>query len=339
MKFGPIALDGAAGSIAAHTLRLPATTIKKGTILTAGDIADLAAAGVSEVVAARAEPGDLLEDQAAERLAKAVTGGNLAGRGAKTGRVNLYAELAGVVVLDRDRIDRLNRLDPALTIATLPPFAPVAASEMVATIKIIPFAAPVAAIEAAEELCRADKPLRVEPFRLKQVGMIATVMPKIRSNVLNKTRRVLDERLDPAGAAVSQEIRIPHEAAAVAAALRQLAAGPSEMFIVFGASAVTDPADVIPAGIEQAGGKVFQVGIPVDPGNLLVLGELDARPVIGAPGCARSPRENGFDWVLQRLLAGLPVTRSDLTAMGVGGLLKEIASRKEPRERADIEAE
>jgi molybdenum cofactor cytidylyltransferase len=169
--------------------------------------------------------------------------------------------------------------------------------------------------------------------------MIATTAPSLRTSVMNKTRRVLDDRLLVAKAAVGAEIRVPHRTDAVAGALRELVAGPSEIFIIFGASAVTDPADVIPAGIEQAGGRVFQVGIPVDPGNLLVLGEVGERPVVGAPGCARSPRENGFDWVLDRLLAGLPVTRMDLTAMGVGGLLKEIASRKEPRERADIETE
>ncbi|MFO1184991.1 MAG: molybdopterin-binding protein [Bauldia sp.] len=336
MKFGSIPVESALGSIAAHTLRLPKSTIKKGTILGRDEIAALHAAGISEITAATAAPGDLLEDEAAARLAAAVAGRHLSGRGAKTGRVNLYSDAAGVALIDRGLVDRLNRLDPALTLATASPYAPVAVGEMVATIKIIPYAAPAAAVEAAEALCRTAKPIAVAPYALRRVAVVATSAPSLRTSVMDKTRRVLDERLAPTGAAVTDEIRVPHETGAVTDAIGRMVGG-AEMLVLFGASAVTDGGDVIPAAIRAAGGEVLQVGIPVDPGNLLVLGHIGAMPVIGAPGCARSPRENGFDWVLQRLLAKVPVTASDLTGLGVGGLLKEIASRKEPRERADVD--
>ncbi len=75
--------------------------------------------------------------------------------------------------------------------------------------------------------------------------------------------------------------------------------------------------------------------MPVDPGNLLLIGELRGVPVLGAPGCARSPRENGFDWVLERLCADVPVTRADIQAMGPGGLLMEIVTRPQPRAPSD----
>ena len=86
---------------------------------------------------------------------------------------------------------------------------------------------------------------------------------------------------------------------------------------------------MIPAAVEAIGGRIEHFGMPVDPGNLLLIGNAGGVPVLGAPGCARSPVENGFDWVLTRLLAGLKVTRSDLTGMGVGGLLMEIITRPE----------
>jgi molybdenum cofactor cytidylyltransferase len=101
--------------------------------------------------------------------------------------------------------------------------------------------------------------------------------------------------------------------------------------IVFGASAIADKRDVIPAAVETVGGKVEHFGMPVDPGNLLLIADAQGRPVLGAPGCARSPKENGFDWVLARLLCALPVTRADITGMGVGGLLMEIVTRPQPR--------
>src|SRR5262249_47827061 len=106
----------------------------------------------------------------------------------------------------------------------------------------------------------------------------------------------------------------------------------AELVLVFGASAIADRRDVIPAAIEAAGGAVEHFGMPVDPGNLMLIGELAGRPVLGAPGCARSPKENGFDWILARLLAGLPVSRADITGLGVGGLLMEIVTRPQPRE-------
>jgi molybdenum cofactor cytidylyltransferase len=123
---------------------------------------------------------------------------------------------------------------------------------------------------------------------------------------------------------------VPHDAAALA---RELAdqAGEAELIVVFGASAIADRRDVIPSAIEAAGGQVEHFGMPVDPGNLLLMGSVAGKPVIGAPGCARSPKENGFDWVLHRILADVPVTRADITALGVGGLLMEIVTRPQPR--------
>jgi molybdenum cofactor cytidylyltransferase len=105
----------------------------------------------------------------------------------------------------------------------------------------------------------------------------------------------------------------------------------AELVIVFGASAIADRRDVIPAALVAAGGTIEHFGMPVDPGNLLLIGRVRGQAVLGAPGCARSPKENGFDWVLMRLLAGLPVSRADITGMGVGGLLMEIVTRPQPR--------
>jgi molybdenum cofactor cytidylyltransferase len=102
--------------------------------------------------------------------------------------------------------------------------------------------------------------------------------------------------------------------------------------LVFGASAIVDRADVIPSGLVGAGGSVIHLGMPVDPGNLLMLGNLNGTPVIGVPSCARSPKLNGFDWVLERIIARLPVGRAEIMDMGAGGLLAEIASRPSPRE-------
>ena len=94
----------------------------------------------------------------------------------------------------------------------------------------------------------------------------------------------------------------------LAAAVRAAMAEGCDMLLIAGASAITDRHDVLPAGIVAAGGTLEHFGMPVDPGNLLLLARLDGRPVLGLPGCCRSPKLNGLDWVLQRLAAGIEVT-------------------------------
>lgn len=331
MKFGPLPLAEAEGAIAAHAIRHASGVVKKGTKLTAELIARLKEEGVDEVVAARLEPGDVHEDEAARRVAEVLQGANIRIDEAGTGRCNLYAEEAGLFVVDRAAIDALNRLDPGLTVATLEEFRPVEAGRMIATVKIIPFAVPARAVDAATELAKAPV-LSVAPWKPLKVGLAATTLPSLKPKVMDKTRRILEERLKPAGATLIDETRVPHDAGELAAALARLRDEGADLLVAFGASAITDAADVIPAAIEAAGGTVKHLGMPVDPGNLMLVGELDGKPVLGAPGCARSPAENGFDWILHRLLAGLDVTPDAITGMGVGGLLMEIVSRPQPRE-------
>jgi molybdenum cofactor cytidylyltransferase len=247
-----------------------------------------------------------------------------------TGRANLFASEAGVLVVDRDSVDRINRVDEAVTFATLPAFKAVVAGEMVATVKIIPFGVEASLRDAAVAAVGNGR-MRVAPFRIKRVGVVSTLLPGLAPKVIEKTLHVTEERLAPTGAHIIAERRVPHDEAALAPAIDELLALGAELVLVFGASAIADRRDVIPAAIEQIGGTVEHFGMPVDPGNLMLIGNVNNRPVLGAPGCARSPKENGFDWILMRLLAGLPVTRADVTGMGVGGLLMEIVTRPQPR--------
>ena len=330
MRFGPVATRDSAGLIAAHTVRAEGATLRKGRRIPAEEARRLAESGHEEIVAVRLDPGDVGEDEAAARLALHLAGEGLAPERAFTGRCNLVAGAAGLLLVDPAGIDAVNLVDEAITVATLPAFRPVAAGEMVATIKIIPYAVAGSALERA--LAVAPRPpLRLAPYRLKRVGVVSTLLPGLKPATVAKTLRVLADRLAPAGAGIVAETRVPHAGGSVADALTRMAAEGCDLAVVFGASAIADRRDVIPAGLEAAGGRVEQFGMPVDPGNLLLLGHLGAMPVIGAPGCARSPKENGFDFVLHRLLAGLPVTRADIVRMGVGGLLSEIFQRGQPR--------
>jgi molybdenum cofactor cytidylyltransferase len=330
MKFGPLPPAEAEGCIVAHRTSLKDRVLKKGHVLTDKDCAALSLEGVASIIVARLETGDIDEDAAAARLAEAAAGGGLATDTAFTGRMNLYAERNGVLVVDAGAVTAANRIDPAITFATLPNFEKVLAGRMVATAKIISFAVPGALVSAAEAALKGA--IRIAEFSPRKIGLVATALPHLKPVTMDKTRRVLEERLRPSGSTLIGEKRVQHTQEAVAGALRELVAEGADFLILFGASAVVDRQDVLPAGLDLAGGTVTHLGMPVDPGNLLMLGELAGKPVLGAPGCARSPKENGFDWVLDRLLAGLDVSPDDITAMGVGGLLMEIGTRPQPRE-------
>lgn len=333
MRFGETPIDEATGAILAHSWRANGVNFSKGRILSADDVAKLKAVGVSIVVAAKLDEADIHEDEAAASVAKVLAGGGIEVTAPFTGRCNHFAREAGLAVIDHQRVDELNELDESVTVATLPPFARVEPRQMVATVKVIPYAAPRTAVARAIGVATsANRPLiSVAPFQSMRAGLVQTRLPGTRDKVLDKAVVTTTKRLTSLGSTLNGERRVAHDAKEIASALAELKAEGCDLFLIAGASAIVDRHDVVPSGIEVAGGKVIHFGMPVDPGNLLMLGRLDGAPFLGLPGCVRSPKLNGFDWVLPRLIADLPVTRRDIVRMGAGGLLKEIPSRPQPR--------
>ena len=336
MKFGPASPVDAIGGVTVHTLRQGPLVLKKGTTIGKAEVEALTRAGVKDIVVVRLEPGDVSEDVAAASIAQAVAGEGIHVERAFTGRANLFAARPGVLVIDRAAVDRINNVDEAITFATLSAFKPVVEGEMVATVKLIPFGVEAKLRDAAVVAAGRDA-LKIAPYVIKRVGIVSTILPGLAQKVIEKTLHVTTGRLAPAGASIIAERRVPHEEAPLAAAIKELLGLGAELVIVFGASAIADRRDVIPAAITGIGGAVEHFGMPVDPGNLLLVGSAGEVPVLGAPGCARSPVENGFDWVLMRLLAGIRITRAELMGMGVGGLLMEIVTRPQPRTKPDTE--
>lgn len=339
MRFGELPLVEAEGAILAHTHRLPARpgerkgpVLKKGRLLDADDVARLAEAGFERVWGAILEPGDVAEDEAATRLARAGLGPGVRAEPAATGRVNLFAEHRGVLVVEAPRVDDVNLVDARLTVATVPPYQVVEAGEMVATVKIIPFGVPEAALERSVAAARAAAPLvRVAPFARKRVALILTELPGVSEQQLARAEAAQAARIAHAGGGLEWQLRAPHETAEVAARVERVLAEGADLVLLLGASAMVDPGDVLPAAMTRIGARLEQVGMPVDPGNLLVLGWRGEAALVGVPGCARSLKRSGFDHVLERLAADLPVNAETIRRMGAGGLLAEIPSRPKPR--------
>ena len=329
MRFGPVPLHEAEGAILAHSVRAGKTRLRKGMVLDGAALAGLAEAGITEVIAARLDPEDLHEDQAAERLAAALVPDQRAARldltRAFTGRVNLVAACPGVAVMDVAALTALNAVNPMITLATLPPFQQVGAGQMVGTVKIISYGVPGGDVARAAALGRGA--IRLAPVIHGRVSLIVTEIP---GGAGDKGRAAIQGRVAALGMELCEVVMVPHRVADLAAAV---VASVGDMVLILTGSATSDPHDVAPEAVRRAGGTVERFGMPVDPGNLLFLGALDGRPVIGLPGCARSPALNGADWVLARVACGIDLSHADIAGMGVGGLLKEIPTRPMPRAR------
>lgn len=335
MYFGELPVAEAEGAILAHSRRLEGRALKKGRILDADDLAALKAAGIEKIVCARLDKGDIPEDKAADLLASACCGTQVRVGPAFTGRANLFAEADGIVLYDPERLDGFNLVDETITLGLVPPYQAVTQGQMIGTLKIIPFAVPESPVRIAEALAGQETPLlRVAPFQPRDTILIQSRLPGTKESVLDSTLRVTSDRLTALGSELVSESRCDHDQVSLANALHRAVAANPGLILVSGASAVVDRRDVIPSAIESVGGEILHFGMPVDPGNLMLIGRIGKIPVIGMPGCARSPKLNGFDWALQRLCAGLDIEPRDIMRMGAGGLLKDVPHRPLPRASA-----
>lgn len=330
MKFATFPIDEAEGIILAHSVSAGGVVMKKGRRLTRDDIAALKTCGRTAIMGARLSAGDVGEDEAAARMAEAIAGSGVRIAAPFTGRANLFAISAGIVRIDAGAVAAANLIDESITVACLRDGERVEAGQMIATVKIIPFAVgrPIVDRAVAAAACARIDAI---PFKPHRVGLVLTRLPATKETVLAKRKRVIHDRLSGMGSSIFETLIVSHEAGDVAAALKSLAANGCAPLMVFAASAIVDRNDVIGAGIIAAGGRLERLGMPVDPGNLLLIGSLGDTSTIGIPSCAASPALNGFDWVLERVLTGHAPGSAEIARMGVGGLLKEISSRPQPR--------
>jgi molybdenum cofactor cytidylyltransferase len=337
MKFGPMKLADAEGAILAHSVALGAGRLRKGRVLDRADLAALRAAGYESLTLARLDPTDIHEDAAALSVARALVpdpvAAGVALRVVGTGRVNIIANGPGLVQLDAGRINAVNHVDCAITVATLADLMRVEAGAMVATVKIIPYGV---AGDAVQRACDAGAgrdgagALRLLPPVIRRATLIQTQVEGTGSGA--KGHAVTANRLALLGVSLDPLCLVPHEAAPLADAL---ARAEGEVVLILTGSATSDIEDIAPQALRMAGGEVVHFGMPVDPGNLLFLGRLGTRPVIGLPGCAKSPALNGADWVMERIICGLEVSSAAIMSLGVGGLLTEIPTRPRPRRHGE----
>ena len=326
MIFTEVALEEAEGAILAHSVACYGRILKKGIDLTPEHLADLHASGVERITVARLEADDIDENKAADILAEALL--DESGEGLKrtspfTGRVNLIATGAGVVEQDVDRMIKMNKVDPMISCATVPQYQQMSNGGLVATVKIISYSVPKMNLEKACALARGA--IRLRSPKLQTATLLIS---ETEGGAGDKGLYAISARLEVLGISLKNVERVSHDTLAIARSLNNF---DTDLILILTSSATSDINDTAPAAVRLAGGQVSRFGMPVDPGNLLFLGSLRDKPVIGLPGCARSPALNGADWILSRISCGVACDNDSFAEMSVGGLLKEIPTRPQPR--------
>ncbi|MBI5108428.1 MAG: NTP transferase domain-containing protein [Rhodocyclales bacterium] len=332
MIFGEFPVGECEGLLLAHSLRVNGGNLKKGRRVTGADLQALIAAGHRSVYGARLAADDLAEDAAAAAVAAHLQAEGIVTRRAYTGRCNLHATQRGLFSVDANFIDRINAIDESVTVATLAPLSPVRAGAVVATVKIIPLAVGRNIVDRCAIEAGRGPALGLRPFATKRAALIVTEPPgdpeRNYATAVTSSRR----RIDDLGSHLGLVQRCRHQRDAVALALHETLAAGCDLVMISGATVPKDRADTIPSAILAAGGEIIHFGMPVEPGNMLLLARIGDVPVLILPGCARSRRSNGLDRVLQRMLAGMPMGGAEIMSMGVGGLIRNAPEAEEDPE-------
>jgi molybdenum cofactor cytidylyltransferase len=343
MKFELVSLSEAKGKILGHNIAAlnGRRMLRKGKPLTDNDLEGLRTLGRTSVYVALIEENDVDENTAASRVAEAICGPGLEISRASVGRANLLSKTAGLLRVDVDRLTRLNGY-AGITLATLLNHSTVRLRQIVATVKVIPYAVPESIVSEVETISSGNRQIiYVDALPSQSVGLILSGSNSLQERLISDFSP-LRERVDALGSSVARTdfVSLDDDAGetALTETLRKHVDADIQMILIAGETAIMDEHDIVPQAVVQAGGVVEAVGAPVDPGNLLMLAYINDIPVVGAPGCARSRKENIVDWILPRLLAGDRLTRGDIIELGHGGLLQDVPERGMPREGKEVDS-
>lgn len=334
MQFGELPIAEAEGHILAHKLfsaegkRL----LNKGHRLNATDVQTLNAHNIQSVTVAQLAPTDLHENVAAKLIGEAVAGEHVSVKAPGVGRANLTASVMGPVRINVPLLDRINNVDEGITIATVRDHSLIDSGTMVALVKIIPFGVAEDRVKDVVAMAQEFGPvMSIRPLEPCRVALLITGPTNLHTDLIAGFTEPVRARITALGSSLEEVTACEHNMQDIATAIQTLAHNNYDLITIAGYSAVMDRGDVVPSALKLAEGSLAHFGVPVDPGSLMMLGYIDTLPVLGLPGCVKSPKFSVIDMVLPRLLSGERLTRADLVMMGHGGLLPDIKQRPMPR--------
>lgn len=292
---------------------------RKGHVVTEQDIPVLLSMGKEHLYVWEKTEGMLHEDEAAEHLRILCQGAHMHPTPVKEGKIELVADCDGLFEVDVPRLNALNGEDDIM-IATRHTNTAVQKGDKLAGTRIIPLVIEEEKLRAVEERAGDAPLLSLTPWKLKTCGLITTGSEVSNGLIQDTFTPVIVSKLSAYGIQVTEHALPGDDRAAITATALEYKAKGVDLILCTGGMSV-DPDDKTPGAIKDTGAHIVSYGAPVLPGAMFLLGYFeDETPILGLPGCVMYAKATVFDLVLPRVAAGVPISRSDLKALGHGGL-------------------
>jgi molybdenum cofactor synthesis domain-containing protein len=323
MKCVPV--EEALGMVLCHDLtrivpgEFKGVAFKKGHIITKEDIPKMLDMGKRNIYVWEMQEGILHENEAGERMAKAVAGKEILFSEPSEGKVSLLSRRKGLLKVNCTALEKINIMDEAM-IATLHTDVIAEERSIVAGTRIIPLFIDKFKIEQIEKICIEEGPIIwVEPLKAMKVGIITTGSEVYTGRIQDKFGPVIRNKIAEIGSEVIKQIFVSDDVRMIVDAVNELLEMGTEMIIVTGGMSV-DPDDVTPAGIRESGANIISYGAPVLPGAMFLIAYKNEIPILGLPGCVMYSKRTVFDLMLPRIVVGEKITRGDIAKLGHGGM-------------------
>ncbi|MGX7092234.1 molybdopterin-binding protein [Hutsoniella sourekii] len=292
---------------------------KRGHLIQEADIPRLKDIGKDHVFVGELEPGQVHEEDAAKALAEWVTGPNIEAGPPSEGKIALKSQVDGLFVLDRESLDAINSVGD-YTLATRWNLSPVQAGDTLVGLRIVPLLTEQDQVDRAVAIAQAGQPVfQVVSYQTLKIGVIITGSEVYHGRIQDRFEPVLRDKFSDFPTEILGFTKCPDDLDHISQALEAYLSQDADLVILTGGMSV-DPDDLTPTAIRQSGAQVISQGVPVQPGNMLMLAQLGSSYLLGLPGASIHAPVTSFDTLLPRFYAKYPITKADLIALGEGGL-------------------
>lgn len=330
-----VRVEDAVGMVLCHDItqiipgEFKGRAFKKGHIVTVEDIPKMLRIGKENLYVWEKKEGYLHENEAALRIAKAIAGPGISLTEPREGKINLVAELQGLLKINVNGLDEINN-ENEVVVSTLHRNQIVEKGTVVTGTRIIPLVIDHEIIERVEVRAERYKPIvEVKPLSGMRVGVVVTGSEVYKGRIEDKFSPVVIEKVTKLGCSVIQKVNVPDSIEMISDNIKIMVREGVELILVTGGMSV-DPDDVTPSGVVAAGGTIVSYGAPILPGSMFMVAYIGDTPVLGLPGCVMYSRNTVFDLILPRVLAGEKITRKEIAGLGHGGLCANCLSCRFP---------
>jgi len=320
-----VKLGEAIGMVLGHdvTKVLPGTfkgpIFRRGHIIKKEDIPELLNIGKEHIYVMELDEEEVHEEEAALRIARAISGSGVEFSQPSEGRVNLKAKIPGLLKINTGLLEEINSIGEILVVTRHSNTVCTTGMEIVAT-KIVPLFTTQAKVSEIEQICqKAGKLVEVIPIKKRRVGVVITGSEVFKGRIEDKFGAVIKKKAEALGSVINQQTIVPDDVDLIAQAVTETSAKGSEVIVVCGGLSV-DPDDVTVEGVKKSGAEIISYGAPVMPGAMFLLAMLKGIPILGTPGAVIYNPTTIFDLILPRVLAGEKICRGDIVKLGYGGL-------------------